>query len=279
MSAERNGPDPSRRTALLDAILHPGRRYRQSELFRSVVRHPAPDTPRGRAMTSFHNFFLHVYPVKVSRRTLSFRSTYRLGFIATVLFFVLFVSGMYLMFFYVPSVTEAYLNMHALSTSVAFGQLVRNVHRWSGHLMVLVVFLHLVRVFYSGAYRRPRQFNWVIGVGLLLCTLALSFTGYLLPWDQLAYWAVTVGTNVAGYTPLLGDQVRHLFLGGQDVTGATLLRFYVLHVYLVPGLLVLLLGVHIWRVRKDGFASDDPRERTAEPEAKAEEKEMAHVEG
>ncbi|HEX9377160.1 MAG TPA: cytochrome b N-terminal domain-containing protein [Actinomycetota bacterium] len=279
MSAERNGPDPSRRSALLDAILHPGRRYRQSELYRSVVRHPAPDTPRGRAMTSFHNFFLHVYPVKVSRRTLSFRSTYRLGFIATVLFFVLFVSGMYLMFFYVPSVTEAYLNMHALSTSVAFGQLVRNVHRWSGHLMVLVVFLHLVRVFYSGAYRRPRQFNWVIGVGLLLCTLALSFTGYLLPWDQLAYWAVTVGTNVAGYTPLLGDQVRHLFLGGQDVTGATLLRFYVLHVYLVPGLLVLLLGVHIWRVRKDGFASDDPPGGMEEPKAKAEEKELAHVEG
>ncbi|HEX9375491.1 MAG TPA: cytochrome b N-terminal domain-containing protein [Actinomycetota bacterium] len=279
MSAERNGPDPSRRTALLDAILHPGRRYRQSELFRSVVRHPAPDTPRGRAMTSFHNFFLHVYPVKVSRRTLSFRSTYRLGFISSVLFFVLFVSGMYLMFFYVPSVTEAYLNMHALSTSVAFGQLVRNVHRWAAHLMVLVVFLHLIRVFYAGAYRRPRQFNWVIGVGLLLCTLALSFTGYLLPWDQLAFWAVTVGTNVAGYTPLLGDQVRHLFLGGQDVTGATLLRFYVLHVYMVPALLMLLLGVHIWRVRKDGFASDDPRERTAEPEAKAEEKEMAHVEG
>jgi len=230
-------------------------------------------------MTSFHNFFLHVYPVKVSRRTLSFRSTYRLGFISSVLFFVLFVSGMYLMFFYVPSVTEAYLNMHALSTSVAFGQFVRNVHRWSAHLMVLVVFLHLIRVFYAGAYRRPRQFNWVIGVGLLLCTLALSFTGYLLPWDQLAFWAVTVGTNVAGYTPLLGDQVRHLFLGGQDVTGATLLRFYVLHVYMVPALLMLLLGVHIWRVRKDGFASDDPRERTAEPEAKAEEKEMAHVEG
>src|SRR6266511_6442144 len=134
-------------------------------------------------------------------------------------------------------------------------------------------------VFYAGAYRRPRQFNWVIGVGLLLCTLALSFTGYLLPWDQLAFWAVTVGTNVAGYTPLIGDQVRHLFLGGQDVTGATLLRFYVLHVYMVPALLMLLLGVHIWRVRKDGFASDDPRERTAEPEAKAEEKEMAHVEG
>jgi quinol-cytochrome oxidoreductase complex cytochrome b subunit len=266
--------EPARTSAVVEALLHPGRRYRQSQLYRSVVRHPPPDTPRGRAMTSFHNFFLHVYPVKVSRRTLSFRSTFRLGFIATVLFLVLFVSGMYLMFFYVPSVTEAYLNMHQLSTSVPFGQFVRNVHRWSAHLMVLVVFLHLVRVFYAGAYRAPRQFNWVIGVGLLLATLGLSFTGYLLPWDQLAYWAVTVGSNVAGYTPLIGSHVRQLFLGGPDVTGATLLRFYVLHVYLIPAILFLLLGVHVWRVRKDGFASDDPRESGEAPRFSEEEKEV-----
>jgi quinol-cytochrome oxidoreductase complex cytochrome b subunit len=253
-----NGDQRGRGNAFLEALLHPGRRYRQSQLYRSVVRHPAPTTPRGRAMTSFHNLFLHLYPVKVPRKTLSFRSTFRLGFIATVLFLVLFVSGMYLMFFYVPSVTEAYLNMHQLATSVPFGEFVRNVHRWSAHLMVLVVLLHLARVFYSGAYRPPRQFNWVIGVGLLLATLALSFTGYLLPWDQLAYWAVTVGTNVAGYTPLIGSHVRQLFLGGADITGATLLRFYVLHVYLIPTVLFVLLGIHIWRVRKDGFAAGDP---------------------
>jgi cytochrome b6 len=256
---------PPRLAEFRRALLHPGQRYRRSEVYRSIVRHPPPDSPRGRAMTSFHNLFLHIYPVKVPRKALSFRSTYRLGFIATVLFLVLFVSGMYLMFFYVPAVTTAYLNMQQIATSVPFGQFVRNVHRWAAHLMVLVVFLHMVRVFYSGAYRRPRQFNWVIGVGLLLATLALSFTGYLLPWDQLSFWAVTVGTNVAGYTPLVGDQVRQLFLGGHDITGATLLRFYVLHVYLVPALLFLLLGVHIWRVRKDGLSVGDPRPHQEAP--------------
>jgi len=208
-------------------------------------------------MTSFHNFFLHLYPVKVPRKVLSFRSTGRLGFIATVLFTILFVSGTYLMFFYHPAVPQAYFDMHELHTSIAFGQFVRNVHRWSAHLMVLVVFVHMMRVFYSGAYKAPRQFNWLVGVGLLLLTLLLSFTGYLLPWDQLAFWAITVGTNIAGYVPIIGDTARQMLLGGLDVGGAALLRFYVLHIYVLPGLVVLLLGVHIWRVRKDGFAVAD----------------------
>ena len=144
-------------------------------------------------MTSFHNFFLHVYPVKVPKEIVRSRTTLRLGFIAATLYMILFVSGMYLMFFYHPAPPDAYFDMHTLSTAVAFGQFVRNVHRWSAHLMVLVVFLHLLRVFYAGAYQAPRQFNWVIGVVLLVLTLLMSFTGYLLPWDQLAFWAITVG--------------------------------------------------------------------------------------
>jgi quinol-cytochrome oxidoreductase complex cytochrome b subunit len=211
-------------------------------------------------MTSFHNFFLHIYPVKVPRPVLKTRSTLRLGFIATVLYTILFVSGTYLMFFYHPAVPDAYFDMHNLSTGVAFGQFVRNIHRWSAHLMVLVVFLHLLRVFYSGAYKAPRQVNWLFGVGLLLLTLGLSFTGYLLPWDQLAYWAITVGTNIAGYVPFLGDSARKVLLGGPEVGGAALLRFYVLHIYVLPALMVVLLSVHIWRVRKDGFAVADRRE-------------------
>lgn len=230
-----------------------GRAVRESTVWRSAVRTPHTETPRGRASATFHNFFLHVYPVKVPRRILSFRSTFRLGFIAAVLFLVLLVSGLYLMFFYVPAVTSAYVNMHELRTAVGFGQFVRNVHRWSAHLMVVVVFLHLVRVFYAGAYKSPRQFNWVIGVWLLLFTLGLSFTGYLLPWDQLAFWAVTVGTNVAGYVPLVGEQVQRTLLGAPEIGEKTLLRFYVLHVYALPGLLTVGLAVHIWRVRKDGF--------------------------
>lgn len=231
-----------------------------SELYRSVVRHPPPDSVRGRAMATFHNFFLHVYPTHVHRRVLAFRSTFRLGFITFVLFVVLLVSGTFLMFFYVPDVPGAYFDMHEIQTQVAFGQFVRNVHRWAAHLMVVATFLHMVRVFYTGAYKPPRQFNWVVGVVLLLLTLSLSFTGYLLPWDQLAFWAVTVGTNVAAYAPVVGRGVQEMLLGGPEIAGATLLRFYVLHIYLLPGLLTVLLGVHIWRVRKDGFAIDDREE-------------------
>ena len=154
------------------------------------------------------NFFLHLYPVKVPARVLRIRYSFRLGFIAAVLFGILVVTGVYLMFFYTPSVGSAYGDMQHLTTGVGFGQLVRNVHRWSAHLMVLVVVLHLVRTFYAGAYKKPREFNWVIGVMLLLLTLGLSFTGYLLPWDQLSYWAVTVGTNLVHYVPLVGDSCR-----------------------------------------------------------------------
>lgn len=233
-------------------------RVQRSEVWRSMFRHPQLDTPRGRALQSFSNFFLHVYPVKVPGRVLRFRYSWRLGYILTVLFAVTYLSGIYLMFFYTPSVASAYGDMQQLRTGIGFGQLVRNVHRWSAHLMVLVVVLHLARVFFAGAYKRPRQFNWVLGVGLLLATLGLSFSGYLLPWDQLSYWAVTVGTNLVNYVPALGRILRDLLLGGAQIGQATLLRFYALHVVVLPLTLTVLLALHIWRVRKDGFAVQQP---------------------
>jgi quinol-cytochrome oxidoreductase complex cytochrome b subunit len=229
-------------------------RVKRSEAWRSIFRHAQTDTPRGRALQSFSNVFLHVYPVKVPNRVLRMRYSLRLGFIAAVLFGILLVTGVYLMFVYTPSVGSAYGDMQHLKTGVGFGQLIRNVHRWAAHLMVLVVALHLVRVFYAGAYKRPREFNWVIGVMLLLITLAFSFTGYLLPWDQLAYWAVTVGTSLVKYVPLAGGKLQDLLIGGPQVGQTTLLRFYALHVAVLPFLLALMLTVHIWRVRKDGFA-------------------------
>jgi quinol-cytochrome oxidoreductase complex cytochrome b subunit len=233
-------------------------RVRRSELWRSAFRHPQLDTPRGRALQSFSNLFLHVYPVKVPARVLRFRYSWRLGYVLTVLFAILNLTGMYLMFFYTPSVAAAYGDMQLLRTGVGFGQLVRNVHRWSAHLMVIAVLLHLARVFFAGAYKRPRQFNWVLGVGLLVLTLAFSFTGYLLPWDQLSYWAVTVGTNLVNYVPLLGGVLRDLLLGGAQIGQATLLRFYALHVFVLPAALTVLLALHLWRVRKDGFAVQQP---------------------
>ena len=229
-------------------------RLHRSPMWRSMFRHPQEDTPRGRALQGFSNFFLHVYPVKIPRRVLRNRYSWRLGFIAAVLFGILLITGLYLMFVYTPSVGSAYGDMQRLKTGVGFGQLIRNVHRWSAHLMVLVVFLHMVRVFYAGAYKHPREFNWVFGIMLLLLTLAFSFTGYLLPWDQLAYWAVTVGTNLVKYIPLIGDQTQNLLIGGDQIGQSTLLRFYALHVAVLPAALVMILGIHIWRVRKDGFA-------------------------
>ncbi len=274
-------PDAEERDALQPAATPGPRsrrdRIRQGEAWRSVFRHPNLDTPRGRALQSFSNVFLHVYPVKVPARVLRMRYSFRLGFIATVLFSILVSTGVYLMFFYTPSVTSAYGDMQKLRTGVGFGQLMRNVHRWSAHLMVLVVVLHLIRVFYAGAYKRPRQFNWVLGMGLFAITLGFSFTGYLLPWDQLSYWAVTVGTNLVNYVPFIGTLLRDLLIGGEQIGQITLLRFYALHVAVLPVALCVLLMVHIWRVRKDGFAvhrggvgafaaTDAPADATSSPE-------------
>ncbi len=244
-------------------------RVHRSNVWRSMFRHPTLDTPRGRALQSFSNFFLHLYPVKVPARVLRMRYSFRLGFIAAVLFGILVLTGVYLMFFYTPAVGSAYGDMQRIRTSVGFGQLVRNVHRWTAHLMVVVVFLHMARTFLAGAYKKPREFNWVLGVILLVLTLGLSFTGYLLPWDQLSYWAVTVGTNLLQYVPLAGKTIQNLLIGGDQIGQTTLLRFYTLHVAVLPIAVVLVVFVHIWRVRKDGFAVERVSAGTFEEEATA----------
>jgi quinol-cytochrome oxidoreductase complex cytochrome b subunit len=197
----------------------------------------------------------HLHPVKVKRHAVKVSYTLCLGGLSFFLFILLTVTGIFLMFFYRPTAAQAWDDMYALQASVTFGLLVRNMHRWAAHLMVLAVFLHMARVFYHGAYKPPREFNWVIGVILLTLTLLLSFTGYLLPWDQLALWAVTVGTNMMGFTPVFGNQVRFVLLGGSEIGTDTLLRWYVLHVLFVPFVTVIFLAIHFWRVRKDGGIS------------------------
>jgi quinol-cytochrome oxidoreductase complex cytochrome b subunit len=173
------------------------------------------------------------------------------------------------MFYYHPSVPQAYRDMKELNYVVDNGLFLRNLHRWAAHLMVFAAFLHMLRVFYHRAYRPPRQFNWVIGVVLLIVTLFLSYTGYLLPWDQLAFWGVSVGTNMAKEAPLVGEKIRFLLLGGNVVSENALLRFYVLHCVVLPVALLLFLSVHIWRIRKDGGVQgppsdvDDPRHEEA----------------
>jgi len=226
---------------------------RETDVGRSIFRSPDRRTERDRAAGHWSNFFLHIYPVKVRRREIYFRHSWYLGVISTVLLASLVVSGVYLMFFYVPSPASAYGDIQTIQTQVPFGQFIRNVHRWSAHLMVIAVAAHMARVFYRGAYKPPREFNWVIGVMMLILTLLLSFTGYLLPWDQLAYWAVTVGTSMAQFVPFIGSNAQKMLIGADQVGATTLIRFYVLHVALLPLILVGFLTVHLWRWRKDAM--------------------------
>jgi quinol-cytochrome oxidoreductase complex cytochrome b subunit len=227
----------------------------ESSVWRSLFRQPYPTTSRTRALAVMNNVFLHLHPVRVKRHAVRYTYTFCLGGISFFLFLALTVTGLYLMFFYVPSVTRAYQDIQAIEVAVAFGSFTRNMHRWAAHLMVLTVFLHMIRVFYHGAYKPPREFNWVVGVVLLFCTLWLSFTGYLLPWDQIAFWAITVGTQMAQYAPILGPETGFFLLGGIQVGGDTLLRFYVMHVIAFPLITAIFLIVHFWRIRKDGGIS------------------------
>ncbi|MEE8355908.1 MAG: cytochrome b N-terminal domain-containing protein [Anaerolineales bacterium] len=233
-----------------------------SRIWRSIFRHGWPNNALDRSLAMTSNVFFHLHPVKVKRKSLKWTYTFGLGIISAILFGVLIWTGVLLMFYYVPSVDNAYNSMKEIQLSVPLGQFTRNMHRWSAHGMVLMVILHMARVFYTGAYKPPREFNWIIGVVLLLLTLGASFTGYLLPWDQLAFWAITVGTNIAGYAPLVGDVMRQLLLGGSEVGQNALIRFYTLHIAIIPLLIGIFVSIHIWRVRKDGgLAINDSSEK------------------
>ncbi|MEX0751032.1 MAG: selenite/tellurite reduction operon b-type cytochrome ExtP [Dehalococcoidia bacterium] len=221
-------------------------------VWRSVFRSGYPNTPRNQMLAIATNVFLHLHPTRIHKTHVKITHTYCLGGLSFFMFLGLTVTGVMLMFYYVPSVDRAYTDMQALETNVRFGMLIRNLHRWMAHGMVLTVLLHMMRVFYMGAYKPPREFNWVVGVILLVLTLLLSFTGYLLPWDQLALWAITVGTNIAGTAPVLGSETRFVMIGGFEVGDAALIRFYTLHVIALPLLAAIFMSVHFWRIRRDG---------------------------
>jgi cytochrome b6 len=225
---------------------------RGSQVWRSVFRSGPGFSNLHRAMVVQQNVFLHLFSVKARKRALGFSVTWYLGALSFATFAILVITGVLLMLYYHPSVPQAYADMKDLQFAVSSGVFLRNLHRWSAHAMVFLVFAHMFKVFYRGAYRPPREFNWVIGVFLLLITLLLSYTGYLLPWDQLAYWAVTVGSNIASAVPLVGSKMRFLLLGGHQVNANALLRFYVLHCVILPMALIFLVAIHFWRIRKDG---------------------------
>src|SRR5579885_2103094 len=227
-------------------------RLRATRVWKSIFRRGSALTNRTRSMAEFGNLFLHFLPVIVRAKSLRGRASYYVGSISFLLCFVLAVTGVLLMFYYHPAVPQAYRDMKDLRFVVSNGVFLRNLHRLAAQLMVLAVFWHMFHVFFCGGWRPPHEFNWVVGVVLLLVTLFLSYTGYLLPWDQLAFWAITVGTNIVSAMPVIGRKVRFVSLGGNLVGENALLRFYVLHCVVLPLIAVFLVAVHFWRVQKDG---------------------------
>jgi quinol---cytochrome c reductase cytochrome b subunit, bacillus type len=232
VSALKGLPDQVQGSQAWNSIFRPG----------SIFRKGYSDSPRNRSYVVMNSVLYHLHPVKVKRHAVKVSYTLCLGGLSFFLFILLTVTGIFLMFFYRPTAAQAWDDIYTLQTSITFGLLVRNMHRWAAHLMVISVFLHMARVFYHGAYKPPREFNWVIGV-------------VLLTWDQLSLWAVTVGTNMMGYTPVFGDQVRFVLLGGAEIGSDTLLRWYTLHVLMLPFIIVIFMAIHFWRVRKDGGVS------------------------
>ena len=215
---------------------------------------------RSRLRAVLDSLVLHLHPTRVPAAALRFTYTWGLGGISTVLAIMLGITGVLLMFRYEPTVERAYLSIQTLETEVMFGSLIRAIHHWSATLLVIAAFLHLVRVFLTGGFKQGRATNWLLGIGLMLLVLLFNFTGYLLPWDQLSYWAMTVSTTMLGYIPWVGEAIRQTVLAGSEVGQGTLSNFYALHVALLPLLMALGLGYHFWRVRKDGGISQPVRQ-------------------
>ena len=207
-----------------------------------------------------NNMVLHLHPATIPAPALRFSYTWGLGGLSAVLALLLGATGLLLMFRYDARVDHAYISIQQIETQVIFGSLVRAIHHWSANLLVVVTFLHLLRVFLTGGYKKGRAMNWFIGVALLLAVLASNFTGYLLPWDQLAYWAITVSTSLLAYIPQVGAEIGRFVLAGPEVGQGALSNFYALHVVVLPMFMVSVMGYHFWKIRKNGGISQPQRE-------------------
>ena len=248
---------------------------RSTQVWNSIFRHGVPRDRRTRVMAVMSNVFLHLHPVAVRKSGIRLSFTWCMGGLTFFLFLAETISGVLLMFYYRPVVEYAYSDIQALRAHITLG-LLREIHRWGAHAMIITIWLHMMRVFLTGSYKPPREFNWGVGVILLVMTMMLSFTGYLLPWDQLAIWAITVGSNMGKATPFFGMQgplsdlpqlpggiplittksdAAFLLLAGTSVGENALLRFYVLHCIALPLAAAVLISVHFWRIRKDGGIS------------------------
>lgn len=196
-----------------------------------------------------------IYNVTLDRKVPKVNWFYTLGSASLFLFVMQAVTGIFLAVYYVPSPENAYNSIQYIMNEVAFGWLIRGIHHWGATLMVIFVFLHMLRTFFFAAYKFPREITWLTGVILLLATLGMGFTGYLLPWNQRSYWATTVGTEIAGTVPVIGDFIMRVLRGGTDLSGVTLARFFAVHIWFIPAIIVALIGVHMYLVIRIGISS------------------------
>lgn len=204
-------------------------RFKLRELLPPIVKHPAPEY----AVTN---------------------PLYCLGGTAFLCFLILVLTGIFLAMYYKPTPLEAYKSVEHIMTAVPMGSLIRSIHHWAANTMIAAVMLHMIRIYFMGAYKNPRELNWVVGVSLLLITTTFGFSGYLLPWDQLAFWATKIGTGIAGSIPVIGSYISLLLIGGSDIGAETLTRFFAIHVLILPLTIFVLLGLHFAMVRIQGIS-------------------------
>jgi quinol-cytochrome oxidoreductase complex cytochrome b subunit len=201
-----------------------------------------------------------IYSTVLDRKVPKVNWWFTLGSASLFLFVLQGITGIMLTIYYVPSPDHAYDSIQYIMTGVTYGWLIRGIHHWGASLMVLIVFFHMLRTFYFGAYKYPREFTWVTGVFLLLLTLGMGFTGYLLPWNQRAYWATTVATSIAGTVPFIGNFINQVLRGGADLSAVTLARFFSVHIWWFPAMIAGLIGVHLYMVIRLGISSDPKEE-------------------
>jgi len=221
---------------------------------------------RSKILLVANNIILHLHPTTLPAPAVRLSYTWGMGGISAILALVLAMTGLLLMFRYDARVDYAYTSIQQLESQVVFGSLVRGLHHWSANLLVVTTFLHLLRVFFTGGYKQGRTMNWLIGIALLLIVLASNFTGYLLPWDQLAYWAITVSTNLLNYLPLLGEALSRFLLAGPVVGQGALSNFYAIHVVVLPMIMGGVMMYHFWKIRKNGGISQPIKKESERPE-------------